>query len=90
MRDTPPDPRGLIREAYRIEGLGLPEARAIFFDWAMGLPAETDARAAIRDLMARHGAEDRPDHPMSTVLREGLAEAAPATRRGGPRARRKE
>jgi len=34
----PDDPRALIAEAYRIEGLGPEDARAIFFDWALGLP----------------------------------------------------
>lgn len=82
------DSRGLIREAYRIEGIGLPECRAIFFDWAMGLPVGTDEAAAAAVLLAAHGA-DAPDHPMTAVLREALAgAAAPAGRRGGRRRRR--
>ena len=87
MRDAPPDPRGLIREAYRIDGLALPEARAIFLDWALGLPAGEDPRAAIALLMDRHGAAEQPEHPMSVVLREGLEEAAAPRRRGGRAAR---
>ena len=28
------DPKGLIRESYRIEGITLPECKTIFFDWS--------------------------------------------------------
>ena len=36
MRDKDPDdPKGLIREAYRIEGISEPECRSIFMDWAL-------------------------------------------------------
>ena len=38
------DPKGLIRESYRIAGIGEPECRAIFLDWAIALP-EGRARA---------------------------------------------
>ena len=31
------DPRGLLFEAYRITGITLPECKAIFLDWALGL-----------------------------------------------------
>lgn len=87
-RDTADlDPKGLIRESYRIEGIGLPECRSIFLDWAISVPAGTDARALIPDLLALY-APDAPDHPMTQVLREGLAAPATGVRRGGPRARR--
>ena len=33
------DPKGLIFEAYRIDGITLPECRTIFLDWALSLPA---------------------------------------------------
>ena len=65
----PDDPRGLIREAYRME-IGPAEARAIFLDWVLGLP-EGDGRVEIERLIARYGAS-APDHPMTAVLREGL------------------
>ncbi|MFS4439028.1 hypothetical protein ACMA5I_12505 [Paracoccaceae bacterium GXU_MW_L88] len=68
----PDDPRGLIREAYRIEGLSLVEARSIFFDWAMGPGAPDDLPEAVRRLHLRYGAT-APAHPMSFVLKEGLA-----------------
>lgn len=80
------DPKGLIRESYRIEGIGLPECRSIFLDWAISLPAGTEAHVLIPDLIALYG-QDAPDHPMTAVLREGLAAPAPTGRRGGRRAR---
>lgn len=79
------DALGLIREAYRIEGIGAGECRSIFLDWALRLPAGTDQAWAIRHLLDLHG---RPDHPMTQVLRDGLAVPARTGRRGGWRARR--
>ncbi|WP_372893515.1 hypothetical protein [Rhodosalinus sp.] len=79
-----PDPKGLIREAYRIEGIGEAECRSIFLDWALALPAGVEPRAAIEALLARHA--DAPEgHPMTRVLREGRAEGAVPRRRGGAR-----
>ena len=80
------DPRGLIRESYRIEGISTPECRSIFLDWALGAVAGADTKAAITALLAHYG-DDFPDHPMTQVLREGLAEIAPSKRRGGRKAR---
>ncbi len=79
------DPRGLISEAYRIEGITEPDCRSIFFDWALGLDPEANPRDAIEALLARHAAEQPDDHPMTQVLREGLA--APARARRGRRRR---
>ena len=81
-----PDPKGLMREAYRMEGLGPAECRSIFLDWALGV--STDPRAAIAAMLERHGAA-APDHPMTRVLREGLEPAARGGRRGGWRTRRR-
>ena len=81
------DPKGLIRESYRIDGIGLPECRSIFLDWAISVPAGADAHAFIPDLLAHYGL-DAPDHPMTKVLREGLTAPAPSGRRGGRRRRR--
>ncbi|CTQ50467.1 hypothetical protein [Jannaschia donghaensis] len=74
------DPKGLIAEAYRIDGITDAECRSIFLDWAMGAPDQP--HAAIERLL-----RDRPDHPMTTVLREGLAMPARTGRRGGRAAR---
>ncbi len=80
-----PDPKGLIRESYRIEGISEPECRSIFLDWALSNPA-ADPRDEIRVLIARYGA-DHPDHPMTGVLTAGLAQAGATGRRGGRRGR---
>lgn len=80
------DPKGLLREAYRIEGITLPECRTIFLDWAIGLPKDADPALAIQGALAHYstGAED---HPMTQVLTEGLGQAAAPRRRGGRAAR---
>ena len=83
------DKTGVIREAYRIEGITAPECRSIFVDWALNLPAAIAPQAAIAQLLERYGAA-APDHPMSVVLRAGLAEPARPQRRGGRAARRGE
>jgi hypothetical protein len=77
----PLDPKGLIRESFRIEGISMAECRSIFVDWALSLDASAP-RPAIEALLARYG--DQPgDHPMLAVLAEGLSDAPRATRRGG-------
>lgn len=65
----PCDPHDLIHDAYAIEGIGPEECRAIFFDWAMGLPAELDMIISAQTLHADL-AEKNPDHPMSGLLAE--------------------
>jgi len=82
---TPEDPKGLIFEAYRIEGITKSECRTIFLDWALSLSTQQDTHAAIRQLLDTHGAD--PDHPMSSVLSEGLLSIATPRRRGGWRSR---
>ncbi len=82
----PHDPKGLIREAYRIEGIEAAQCRSIFLDWALSLPAGQDSDAALRDIVARYVAVT-PDHPMSEVLRQGLTKMTNPRRRGGWRAR---
>ena len=85
MGETDPDPKGLIRESYRIEGITDAECRSIFLDWALSVPA-ADPRAEIRALLEKYGA-GAADHPMTAVLREGLERTATAGRRGGRRGR---
>ena len=82
----PNDPKGLIREAYRIEGISLPECRTIFLDWALGVPSDADPRLAVTALLERYAGE-RQDHPMTDTLKEALNESAAPKRRGGRAAR---
>ena len=79
----PDDPKNLIREAYRIEGISEPECRSIFLDWALSV-GEADPRPRIRALLDRHA---RPAHPMSGVLRAALDQPPGTGRRGGRAAR---
>lgn len=86
MLMTEADPKGLVRESYRIDGITLEECRSIFIDWALSLPAGADVPQAIDALLAHYGAAD-PDHPMGKVLKDGLTAAPEARRRGGRAAR---
>jgi hypothetical protein len=79
------DPKGLIRESYRIDGIGAPECRSIFLDWALSLPGSVNPRQALKRVIAEYGGAT--DHPMTGVLKAGLDAAAPAGRRGGRRGR---
>jgi len=81
------DPKGLIRESYRIEGIDPSQCRSIFFDWALSMPVDTDTEAALSVLLDHYGAA-HPDHPMTVVLRDGLAGGQQRPkRRGGWRSR---
>ncbi len=82
MQATEADPKGLVRESYLIEGITLEECRSIFIDWALSLPEGTSVPDAIRAVLAIYGGQ-APDHPMATVLREGMVEGPPPRRRGG-------
>ena len=81
----PDDPRALIAEAYAIEGLAEEEARAIFFDWALGAPAEGTAEAAAR--LLDHHAGAPAGHPMTALLRQASGGPARPARRSGRRGR---
>lgn len=75
------DPKGLVREAYLMEGISLAECRSILIDWALSLPPGLPLAEAIGQVMRAYAAPD--GHPMTQVLREGLAPAPQARRRGG-------
>lgn len=82
------DPKGLIRESYRIDGISEAECRSIFLDWAISMPGTpAEVVTAVRRLADHYGAE-APGHPMTAVLREGLEGRSVAARRGGWRSRR--
>ncbi len=54
----PIDPKNLIFEAYRIEGITDGECRSILVDWALSIEAP-DPRPLIEALLARHA--DAPE-----------------------------
>ena len=78
------DPKGLIEESYKIEGISAPECRSIFLDWALSYQGVSVV--GISALLARHGM-GTDDHPMTITLREGLTTSQKPTRRGGRRGR---
>ncbi|WP_298291707.1 hypothetical protein [uncultured Litoreibacter sp.] len=82
------DPKGLIRESYRIEGITAGECRSIFLDWALSIPLGQDHPPLIAALLEQYGGA-QPDHPMTQVLREGAAQPSKTGRRGGRAARLK-
>jgi len=80
------DPRGLIFESFRIEGITREECRSIFFDWAMGVPAGEDMHAYVAVLLDTYGVSEA-GHPMISVLEEGRDMPKRPERRGGRRSR---
>jgi len=80
------DPKGLISEAYRIEGITAAECRSIFLDWALSLADGQETGPALHLLIARHG-ETNADHPMTRVLQDGVTGIATPKRRGGWKSR---
>lgn len=80
------DRKGLIREAYRIDGITAGECRTIFLDWALSVPSEIEPKQAIEALLETYASQP-VDHPMTTVLNEGLSAQPVARRRGGRKAR---
>lgn len=90
MDDVNLDPKGLIRESYRIAGITDAECRSIFLDWALSLPAGIATADAIRGLLsARLDAQTQPreNHPMTAILEQGLVQMISPKRRGGWRSR---
>ncbi len=76
------DPRGLIFEAYRIDGIEEGACRTVFLDWALGVPPSENPVTHIETMLDHYGAE-HPDHPMTVILKSGSdAITAPSRRRG--------
>ena len=82
----PHDPKGLIRESFRIDGITACECRSIFLDWALSMPVGYDAKPEVEALLLKYAGE--PDaHPMKQVLSDGLKASGEVKRRGGRAAR---
>lgn len=76
------DPKGLVRESYRIDGITAGECRSIFMDWALSIPIGRSVPDAVRVLILTYGTE-APEHPMTGVLKDALAAPLEPRRRGG-------
>ncbi len=86
MRLDEADPKGLVRESYRIEGITPGECRSVFMDWALSLPVGAPFPDALRTVIAEYALAE-PDHPMTQVLKEGLSAPEAPRRKGGRAAR---
>lgn len=86
MKGDENDPKGLILEAFRIEGITKSECRTIFLDWALSLPVEKDTHGVLKSLLGQYQAA-HPAHPMTEVMSEGLVAMLTPRRRGGWRSR---
>jgi hypothetical protein len=80
------DPRGMIYESYRIEGISVEECRMIFLDWALEA-AQIDMREKLQILLDEYSVQN-PDHPMTSVILEGMKKSNQSGRRGGASGRR--
>jgi len=83
------DPKGLIAEAFKIDGIMAPECRSIFLDWALGVPDGRDMQNEAAKLLAFFDGAAPVDHPMLLTLRAALDAAPVPQRRGGRRSRLK-
>jgi hypothetical protein len=80
------DPRGLIYESYRIDGITEGECRSIFLDWALFEDHEMPQKERIEKLFTHYSAFNDA-HPMSAVLHLALQDSPTPKRRGGRRGR---
>ncbi|MCY4463515.1 MAG: hypothetical protein OXC26_24445 [Albidovulum sp.] len=76
------DARGLIREAFRMDGLTDENCRSIFFDWALGLPDEVEVSKQADKLYGKYS-EEYPDHPMTRLLAEAKESSVSHGRKRG-------
>ena len=74
------DPKKLISESFKIDGISDEECRSIFFGWVLDFDSRIDINLAIKTLHEKYSLSN-PTHPMTKVLLEGLS--------GGYRAKRR-
>jgi len=77
------DPKGLMREAFLIEGIKAPECRSIFLDWALGVPSDRDMQKEVGRLLIHYASLAQTDHPMLETLRAAQVAPPVPRRRGG-------
>ena len=82
MKGDALDPKGLIKEAYRIDRITVAECRTIFLDWVLGIPLGEDTEQRVQQLLTQY-ANEPADHPMTQTLVAALRKTEPARRRGG-------
>ena len=65
------DPKKLISESFKINGISDVECRSIFFGWVLDSNNCFDMNEALKILYQKYSL-DYPKHPMTKVLLEGL------------------
>jgi hypothetical protein len=84
---TPFDPKGLMKDAFEIEGITAAECRSIFLDWVLGVPAGADVRAEVKVIVAHYASLADADHPMLATLTAAQEDTGPPRRTGGRQSR---
>lgn len=74
------DPKKLISESFKINGISDEECRSIFFGWVLDFDSRIDINLAIKTLHEKYSLSN-PMHPMTSVLLEGLSVGYRAKRR---------
>jgi hypothetical protein len=80
---TPFDPKGLMKDAFLIEGISASECRSIFLDWVLGVPVGTDVRTEVKVLVAHYAPHADAKHPMLRTLAAAQEDTGPPRRKGG-------
>ena len=80
------DPKNLIAESYKIEGITSSDCRSIFLDWALSIPLENDSTLLISKLLIYYQNESE-DHPMTLLLSSSLELKGENRRTGRRRSR---
>ena len=74
------DPKKLISESFKIDGISDEECRSIFFGWVLDFDSRIDINLAIKTLHEQYSLSN-PTHPMTSVLLEGLSGGCRVKRR---------
>lgn len=86
-RSDPFDPKGLMKDAFIIDGITMSECRSIFLDWVLGVPEGRDVRAEVAVLLTHYESLVDPAHPMLVTLASACEKAEQPRRRGGRQSR---
>lgn len=88
MKPSDPfDPKGLMKDAFIIDGITVSECRSIFLDWVLGVPEGRDIRKEVAVLIAHYKGLTDPAHPMIVTLASALEVSEQPRRRGGRQSR---
>lgn len=86
-RSGPFDPKGLMKDAFIIDGITVSECRSIFLDWVLGVPEGRDVRTEVAIILAHYEDLIDPSHPMIGTLALALEQPERPRRKGGRQSR---